>query len=112
MARSVRGAALMLDSMAGTGDKFAAALDSADDLSALTIGVLRFSQGDNATIIDRFNKALTLLEQACDDARVWAVGHQWQQLYGPVPVPGYLSSANDEASIKTANMPVIPPSLN
>ena len=283
MARSVRGAALMLDSMAGTGDKFTAALDSAEDLSTLTIGVLRFSQGDNAAIIDRFNKALTLLEQAGatlveidsfesadpelrphetilletefkaslnaylgttpesvevkslaqliefntanakrelalfdqsifvssearpdlsdadyraalaavkhatgtagidrllresgadvlvapsgplapprdpvngdnwpswvgagymaamagyphlsipmgtvksvplglsvigtagDDARVLAVGHQWQQLYGPVPVPRYLPSANDEANIKTANMPAIPPSLN
>jgi len=65
MTKTVKGAAMMLNAMA-TGDAktdYAAALDE-NALSGARIGVMRFSQGDNADIIAHFNKALAALEAA------------------------------------------------
>lgn len=63
MTKSVEGAAMMLSAMA-TGETkvdYVAALD-ADSLSGVRVGVMRFSQGSNADILDRFNAALGVLE--------------------------------------------------
>ena len=63
MTKSVKGAAMMMNAMA-TGDAktdYVAALD-ASSLSGKRIGVMRFSQGSNADILDRFNAALAVLE--------------------------------------------------
>lgn len=63
MTKSVTGAAMMLTAMA-TGDAktdYAAALD-ADSLAGQRIGVMRFSQGSNADILERFNAALQVME--------------------------------------------------
>lgn len=63
MTKSVEGAAMMLSAMA-TGEAkvdYVAALD-ADSLAGVRVGVMRFSQGSNADILDRFNAALDVLE--------------------------------------------------
>ena len=65
MTKTVRGAALMLTAMA-TGDArtdYVATLDAAA-LDGARIGVLRFSQGDNADIVGRFDAALAAMEGA------------------------------------------------
>jgi len=67
MTKTVRGAAMMLNAMGvgeGRGDlDYVAGLD-ADSLQGKRIGVLRFSQGDNADIVAHFNAALKQLEEA------------------------------------------------
>ena len=65
MARSVRGAALMLDAMThqSTQRPFSSALDRAS-LSGVRLGVLRYSVGDHPGIKARFAEALTVLSQA------------------------------------------------
>lgn len=63
MTKSVKGAALMLNAMA-TGEAktdYVAALDMGS-LAGTRVGVMRFSQGSNADILDRFNAALAVLE--------------------------------------------------
>lgn len=63
MTKSVTGAAMMLTAMA-TGEAktdYAAALN-AGSLSGQRIGVLRFSQGSNADILERFDAALQVME--------------------------------------------------
>jgi amidase len=63
MTKSVKGAAMMMNAMA-TGDAktdYVAALDSGS-LAGKRVGVMRFSQGSNADILDRFNAALAVLE--------------------------------------------------
>ena len=61
MAKTVRGAALMLNAMdPGTTD-YTLAL-SPDALNGMRIGVLRFSQGSNPNILERFNAALAVME--------------------------------------------------
>jgi amidase len=63
MTKSVRGAAMMLDGMTGRGDTFTAALN-ANDLSGARVGVLRFAEGSNSDIQDRFTAALAEMETA------------------------------------------------
>jgi len=67
MTKTVRGAAMMLNAMGvgeGRGDlDYVAGLDD-DSLQGKRIGVLRFSQGDNADIVAHFNAALKQLEEA------------------------------------------------
>ena len=65
MTKTVRGAAMMLTAMADGVAKtdYAAALD-AEALNGARIGVLRFAEGQNADIIERFNAALEELEAA------------------------------------------------
>ncbi len=65
MTKTVRGAAMMLTAMADGVAKtdYAAALD-ADALTGARIGVLRFAEGQNADIINRFNATLEELEAA------------------------------------------------
>ncbi|MEP1145138.1 MAG: amidase [Henriciella sp.] len=63
MTKSVTGAAMMLTAMA-TGEAktdYASALN-AGSLSGQRIGVLRFSQGSNADILERFDAALQVME--------------------------------------------------
>lgn len=63
MTKSVKGAALMMNAMA-TGEAktdYVAALD-ATSLAGTRVGVMRFSQGSNADILDRFNAALAVME--------------------------------------------------
>lgn len=63
MTKSVTGAAMMLNAMA-TGDAavdYVSALDG-DSLAGQRVGVLRFSQGSNADILERFDAALAVLE--------------------------------------------------
>lgn len=63
MTKSVTGAAMMLNAMA-TGEAavdYVSALD-AGSLAGQRVGVLRFSQGSNADILERFDAALAVLE--------------------------------------------------
>lgn len=63
MTKSVAGAAMMMNAMA-TGEAatdYVAALD-AGSLAGQRIGILRFAQGSNADILERFNAALAILE--------------------------------------------------
>ncbi len=65
MTKSVTGAAMMLNAMA-TGDAktdYVAALD-VDMLRGKRVGVLRYSQGRNNDVIEKFNAALKVLEDA------------------------------------------------
>ncbi len=65
MTKTVTGAAMMLNAMS-TGEAktdYVDALD-ADALDGARVGVLRFSQGSNPLIIDRFNDALAAMEAA------------------------------------------------
>lgn len=68
MAKTVTGAAMMLTAMATGSAKsdYVAALD-ARVLKGARIGVLRFAEGSNADIIERFNNALKELEDAGAD---------------------------------------------
>ena len=63
MARTVVGAAQLLDAMAGTTD-YSNALTDDTDLSDITVAVLRFAQGDHPEIIARFDRALAILATA------------------------------------------------
>ncbi len=63
MTKTVKGAALMLNAMA-TGEAktdYVTALDALS-LSGKRVGVMRFSQGQNPDIVERFNSALEVLE--------------------------------------------------
>jgi len=65
MTKTVKGAAMLLNAMA-TGEAkidYVAALDE-NALSGKRIGVLRFSQGENADILIHFNAALKAMEDA------------------------------------------------
>ena len=61
MTKSVKGAAMMLDGMTGQSNRFTAALD-AGSLNGARIGVLRFAEGSNGDIQDRFTAALADIE--------------------------------------------------
>ncbi len=63
MTKTVKGAAMMLTAMAALepGVDYAASLDPGS-LAGKRVGVLRFAQGSNADIHDRFNAALAVLE--------------------------------------------------
>jgi len=63
MTKTVRGAAMMLTAMAtdGKGTDFTSDL-SKNALSGKRVGVMRFSEGENADILERFNAALSVLE--------------------------------------------------
>lgn len=63
MVKTVRGAALMMNAMATASatQDYVAALDE-KSLAGKRIGVARFSQGENADIIARFDAALAVLE--------------------------------------------------
>lgn len=63
MTKTVRGAAMMMDAMAtdGKGVDFTSGL-SAGALSGKRVGVMRFSEGDNADILEHFNSALAAME--------------------------------------------------
>ena len=63
MTKTVIGAAMMLNAMAtnGANTDFTKGL-SKDALRGKTVGVMRFSQGENADILNRFNAALKVLE--------------------------------------------------
>ena len=65
MTKTVAGAAMMLSVMATGGEPtdYHGQLD-ANSLEGTRIGVLRFSQGENADILEQFNAALTALEAA------------------------------------------------
>ncbi len=65
MTKTVKGAAMMLNAMATDGAKtdYVAALDE-NALAGARIGVLRYSVGGNADIVERFNAALRVLEDA------------------------------------------------
>lgn len=65
MTKTVKGAAMMLNAMADGSAKtdYVAALDT-DALNGKRIGVLRFSQGENANILANFNAALQSMEDA------------------------------------------------
>ena len=38
---------------------------------------------------------LSIIGRAHDDKKLLEVGHQWQGLYGPVPTPEYLTTAQE-----------------
>lgn len=63
MTKTVTGAAMMLNAMAtnGANTDFTKGL-SKDALRGKTVGVMRFSQGENIDILNRFNAALKVLE--------------------------------------------------
>ena len=61
MAKTVRGAAIMLNAMDPGATDYTLAL-SPDALKGMRIGVLRFSQGSNPKILERFNAALAVME--------------------------------------------------
>ncbi len=63
MTKTVRGAALMMNAMASgeVAEDYVAALDE-NSLAGKRIGVARFSQGENADIVARFDAALAVLE--------------------------------------------------
>lgn len=65
MTKTVKGAAMMLNAMATRADKanYVAALD-AGSLKGARVGVLRFAQGSNADISERFEAALAALTDA------------------------------------------------
>ncbi len=65
MTKTVKGAAMMLNAMATGSAKtdYVAALD-ADSLNGVRLGILRFSQGENADILENFNAALKAMEAA------------------------------------------------
>ncbi|HFB55047.1 MAG TPA: amidase, partial [Hellea balneolensis] len=65
MTKTVKGAAMMLGAMAGGAAKtdYVSGLD-AGALKGVRLGVMRFSQGENAQILARFNTALKDLEKA------------------------------------------------
>ncbi|MEO1643417.1 MAG: amidase family protein, partial [Pseudomonadota bacterium] len=60
MTKTVRGSALMMDAMTG-GTTYSEALEGAD-LNGVRIGVMRFAQGSNPDIIERFDAALAAME--------------------------------------------------
>ncbi|NNE57603.1 MAG: amidase [Hellea sp.] len=62
MTRSVTGAAMMLAAMDNRDVDYVSALD-AESLDGTRIGVLRFAQGSNPDIIQRFDQAIDDLEQ-------------------------------------------------
>lgn len=65
MTKSVKGAAMMLNAMAtGTAKTdYVAALDT-NSLNGTRVGVLRFAEGSNADVVERFHAALQELEAA------------------------------------------------
>jgi len=63
MTKTVRGAAMMLDAMDNQSIDYAAAL-SADSLKGKRVGVMRFADGSNDDIKDRFNTALEAMKSA------------------------------------------------
>ena len=65
MTKTVRGAAMMLNAMATGPNRvdYVAALEE-DVLSGTRIGVMRFSQGENADVVAAFDAALAALESA------------------------------------------------
>jgi amidase len=63
MTKTVRGAAMMLGAMDNQDVDYAAAL-KADSLAGTRVGVLRFAEGSNADIIERFNLSLKAMENA------------------------------------------------
>ena len=63
MTKTVRGAAMMLGAMDNQDVDYAAALD-AKSLAGKRVGVLRFAEGSNPDIIERFNTALEVMEAA------------------------------------------------
>jgi len=63
MTKTVRGAAFMLDAMDNQNVNYAQKLD-VGSLSGTRVGVMRFSQGSNADIIERFDVALAAMEKA------------------------------------------------
>jgi len=63
MTKTVRGAAMMLGAMDNQDVDYAAALD-AKSLAGKRVGVLRFAEGSNPDIIERFNTALEAMEAA------------------------------------------------
>jgi len=62
MTRSVAGAAIMLDAMDNQTINYLENLD-AKSLSGARVGVMRFAEGSNADIIDRFNSAIKDIEK-------------------------------------------------
>jgi len=64
MAKTVFGAALLMDGMVGASGQFTSHLTSTPRLPNTTVAVMRFSQGSHPAIIERFNTALGLLEEA------------------------------------------------
>ncbi|NNL89317.1 MAG: amidase [Marinicaulis sp.] len=68
MTKTVKGAAMMLNAMAtGANDVDYVAALYANSLEGARIGVARFAQGSNSDIIERFDAALTALENAGAD---------------------------------------------
>ena len=63
MTKTVRGAAMMMAAMDNQDVDYAAALD-AQALAGSRVGVLRFAEGSNDDIIERFNLALKAMEDA------------------------------------------------
>jgi Asp-tRNA(Asn)/Glu-tRNA(Gln) amidotransferase A subunit family amidase len=64
MTKSVKGAAMMLTAMAtGNDTDYAAGLDK-DSLRGVRVGVLRYAEGKNSRIIQKFNEALKAIEAA------------------------------------------------
>ena len=64
MARSVEGAALLLDAMLGESGRFSSELATAKPIENLTVAVMRFAQGDHPQIIERFNAAIDIFQRA------------------------------------------------
>ncbi|MEL7545428.1 MAG: amidase [Pseudomonadota bacterium] len=63
MTKTVRGSALMINAMAPGGTDFTSGL-TADALSGVKVGVLRFRQGRYAPIVETFDAALADMEKA------------------------------------------------
>ncbi|MEZ5955054.1 MAG: amidase [Hyphomonas sp.] len=61
MTKSVRGAAMMLSAMDPGGTDYAAGL-SPDALKGVRVGVLRFSEGSNPAVKERFDAALAVMQ--------------------------------------------------